>query len=190
MKGAKRVGALFRRRRYGVLAPRESHRCWKEAPNMRMKMLIAAGASAMLLAPAALANNGHHNRATGTTGSTGATGAGNGVLCQNESKLHVTGQKGTPFSQCVTALVHLESGAATNPAQACEALSKKHVKGTHGTHGTPYSRCVSAAAKHRAEGSTGTTGATGTTGGTGLTGNTGTTGATGATGLTGGTGTT
>ena len=139
---------------------------------MRMKMLIVAGASAMLLAPGALANNGHHKGATGATGSTGATGAGNGVLCRNESKLHLAGQKGTPFSQCVTALAHLESGAATNPAQACKGLSKKHLKGTHGT---AYSRCVSAAAKLRAEGSTGATGTTGATGETGTTGSTGTT---------------
>ena len=93
-----------------------------------------------------------HTGSTGTTsstgprGQTGATGstAANGVLCRSESKKHVDGQQGTPFSQCVTALAHLESGKAHNPTTACKALSKKHVKGMPGT---PYSRCVTAAAK-------------------------------------------
>jgi hypothetical protein len=62
-----------------------------------------------------------------------------GRYCKGESKKHVKGQKGTPFSQCVTAMAKLANGSATNPAQACAGLSKKHVKGEKGT---PYSRCV------------------------------------------------
>ena len=133
---------------------------------MRIKAMIAAAAStALLIAPVVASasgagshENGQHNppglstgttgstAATGHTGSTGATGstAANGVLCKSESKTHVDGQQGTPFSQCVTALAHLESGKAQNPPAACKALSKKHVTGVPGT---PYSRCVSAAAK-------------------------------------------
>ena len=91
----------------------------------------------------------------GTTGNTGATGTSGalgytikpgppGQFCQGESKVHVPGMKGTPFSQCVTALAHLSHGKAKNPAQACKGLSKKHV---HGTPGTPYSQCVSDAHK-------------------------------------------
>ena len=87
---------------------------------------------------------------TGPTGHKGTTGAygikppGLGKLCQGESKKHVKGQKGTPFSQCVTALAHLRAAKKPNPAKSCSALSKKHVKGMDGT---PYSECVSAAAK-------------------------------------------
>jgi hypothetical protein len=113
---------------------------------------------------------GHHgkpvgspgNGPTGTTGSTGTTGthgkpypikhhkSGNttpkayGRLCQAESKKHVAGMKGTPFSQCVTAMAHLATHQTTNPAHACKALSKKHIAGTDGT---PYSECVSAGNK-------------------------------------------
>jgi hypothetical protein len=72
-----------------------------------------------------------------------------GRFCQGESKKHVAGQKGTPFSQCVTAMARLATGETTNPARACKALSKKHVKGQKGT---PYSRCVTAAAKLRGRG--------------------------------------
>jgi hypothetical protein len=70
-----------------------------------------------------------------------------GVYCNKESKKHVAGQKGTPFSQCVTAMAKLATGETSNPAKACAKESKKHVAGQHGT---PYSRCVSAAAKLKA----------------------------------------
>ena len=65
-----------------------------------------------------------------------------GRYCQNQSKQHVAGQKGTPFSQCVTAMAKAAHGKA--PKSACAALSKKHVAGEKGT---PFSRCVVAAAQ-------------------------------------------
>ena len=67
-----------------------------------------------------------------------------GRYCQGESKKHVDGQQGTPFSQCVTAMAKLANGNTDNPAKACKGLEKKHVEGQKGT---PYSQCVSAAAK-------------------------------------------
>ena len=67
-----------------------------------------------------------------------------GRYCQNQSKKHVAGQKGTPFSQCVTAMAKLATGKTDSPKAACSALSKKHVAGEKGT---PYSRCVAAGAK-------------------------------------------
>jgi hypothetical protein len=67
-----------------------------------------------------------------------------GKNCQGFSKKHVAGQKGTPFSQCVTAMAKAATNAKTNPTTACKSMSKKHVKGEKGT---PFSRCVSAAAK-------------------------------------------
>jgi hypothetical protein len=69
-----------------------------------------------------------------------------GKRCQAESKNHVARTKGTPFSQCVTAMAKLATNKATTPAQACSSLSKKHVAGTKGT---PYSQCVVAAAHLR-----------------------------------------
>jgi hypothetical protein len=70
-----------------------------------------------------------------------------GKKCQNESKKHVAGQKGSPFSQCVTAMAKLTSGQTNNPRTACKTESKKHVAGTPGT---PFSRCVSDGAKQLA----------------------------------------
>jgi hypothetical protein len=77
-----------------------------------------------------------------------------GKHCQGQSKKHVAGQKGTPFSQCVTAMAKVAKDNV-NPTTACKTLSKKHVAGQKGT---PYSRCVVAAAKLRDEqqGATGT----------------------------------
>jgi hypothetical protein len=65
-----------------------------------------------------------------------------GWYCRKESKKHIAGQKGTPFSQCVTALAKLATGWTSNPARACANLSKKHAAGQVGT---AYSKCVAAA---------------------------------------------
>jgi hypothetical protein len=67
-----------------------------------------------------------------------------GKSCQNQSKTHVEGQTGTPFSQCVTAMAKLASGTTSSPTVACKTLSKKHVEDQNGT---PFSRCVAAGAE-------------------------------------------
>jgi hypothetical protein len=69
-----------------------------------------------------------------------------GQLCQAESKKHLAGEKGTPFSQCVTALAKAAHNERITARQACKGLSKKHVKGEKGT---PFSRCISGVAKLR-----------------------------------------
>jgi hypothetical protein len=67
-----------------------------------------------------------------------------GKYCQAESKTHVAGTPGTPFSKCVTDMAKLAHGTADNPRTACKDESKTHVAGTPGT---PFSTCVSGAAK-------------------------------------------
>lgn len=69
-----------------------------------------------------------------------------GRYCKGQSKKHVQGEKGTPFSQCVTAMAKAANNEKLSPGQACKGMSKKHVKGEKGT---PFSRCVTAAAKLR-----------------------------------------
>ena len=119
-------------------------------------LAVAATMAAMVATPAwALTghvhgNPGHGKQGTSTTSTPGPTASlpakakAYGVLCKKESKKHIAGQKGTPFSQCVTALAKLATGVTSNPTTACKPLSKKHVAGQKGT---PYSQCVSAAAK-------------------------------------------
>ncbi|HXS46246.1 MAG TPA: hypothetical protein VN756_02155 [Solirubrobacterales bacterium] len=89
-------------------------------------------------------NGPHYETPPGPDAGLPAKAKAYGHYCQGESKKHVKGQKGTPFSQCVTAMAKLANGNTTSPAKACASLSKKHVKGQKGT---PYSLCVKAAAK-------------------------------------------
>jgi hypothetical protein len=78
-----------------------------------------------------------------------------GKFCQNQSKKHVAGKSGTPFSQCVTALAKADKSDATTAREACRSMSKKHVAGSKGT---PFSRCVVAVAQMRKSQSPTTTG--------------------------------
>jgi len=103
--------------------------------------------------PGAPDNQGTQTAAANKPSDTGQPGPGAslpanakayGRYCQNQSKQHVAGQKGTPFSQCVTAMAKLASGSTTSPMTACAAMSKQHVAGQKGT---PFSNCVAAGAK-------------------------------------------
>jgi hypothetical protein len=71
----------------------------------------------------------------------GAKAKAYGRHCQGQSKKHVEGMKGTPFSQCVTAMAKLANGNTKSPAKACAAESREHVEGMKGT---PFSVCVKA----------------------------------------------
>ena len=141
---------------------------------MRIPSLIAtaAASAALLVAPALAAGDppagspsGDHSAAgdhpavtttqaqetpstPGPSASASDKAKAYGVQCQKESKKHVAGQKGTPFSQCVTAMAKLATGETTSAKTACKALSKKHVAGQKGT---PYSQCIVAAAKLKAD---------------------------------------
>ena len=107
---------------------------------------------------------GHsHSSTPGPSASMPAKAKAYGKLCQNESKKHIAGQAGTPFSQCVTAMAKLATHKANSPGQACKGLGKTHVAGMKGT---PFSQCVVAAAHLLASeksGSTTTTTSTATT---------------------------
>jgi hypothetical protein len=93
------------------------------------------------------AGHGHKSAAKATPrpkASVPAKAKAYGFYCRGESKKHVAGQHGTPFSKCVTAMAKLATGKTGNPARACRAESHKHVAGQRGT---PFSRCVRAAAR-------------------------------------------
>ena len=100
-------------------------------------ILAAAAAAALLMTPSAALADKKPPKAN-------SQAKAYGKLCQDQSKKHVKGQKGTPFSRCVVAMAHLQSGKAETPKAACKKLSKKHVKGKKGT---PFSRCVKAGRK-------------------------------------------
>jgi hypothetical protein len=110
------------------------------------KAALFVSGLALFVAPAvALASGGpSDNGQPGPSASVPAKAKAYGRYCQNQSKKHVAGQKGTPFSQCVTAMAKLGTGSTTSPKTACAAMSKKHVPGQKGT---PFSNCVSGGAK-------------------------------------------
>jgi hypothetical protein len=123
----------------------------------RVGLGICAIAVACVVSPVALgkkppSNPGSQNAAAhkpgssqpGPNASLPAKAKAYGRYCQNQSKKHVAGQKGTPFSQCVTAMARLASGQIKDPWAACSAMSRKHVAGEQGT---PFTRCVVAGAK-------------------------------------------
>jgi hypothetical protein len=62
-----------------------------------------------------------------------------GRRCKGESKKHVKGEKGTPFSRCVANLKQAASNEGMAPGRVCKGESKEHVKGERGT---AFSRCV------------------------------------------------
>jgi hypothetical protein len=124
-----------------------------------IRIAVIAGALALAAAPAfALASppstagqgNGKGQRyapeVPGPKSPLPEKAAAYGVYCRGYSKQHVEGQKGTPFSQCVTAMAKAATNAKLTARQACKGLSKKHLKGEKGTE---FSRCVTAAAKLR-----------------------------------------
>jgi len=127
--------------------------------NFKSKISVLVGASALMLAPSAALAQGvdyapappahptHPAHPTpGPKASLPEKAKAYGVYCRGFSKKHVKGEKGTPFSRCVTAMAKATTNAGTTTREACRGLSKKHVEGVKGT---PFSRCVVAAAKAR-----------------------------------------
>ena len=73
-----------------------------------------------------------------------------GSYCKTESKRRsdaAPGTKGSPFTQCVTAMAKLATGRTDSPREACEVLSKKRSDAAPGTKGSPFSQCVEGGAK-------------------------------------------
>jgi hypothetical protein len=113
--------------------------------NLQTKAALLVSGLVLVVAPAvALGAKPAPGSASTPAASQYPKGHAYGFFCKAESKTHVAGTPGTPFSKCVTAMAKLANGSTTSPKTACASLSKKHVAGTPGT---PFSACVSAGAK-------------------------------------------
>jgi putative hemolysin len=117
----------------------------------RGKIQAALAVATLGLAPIAMASGAvaHTNSTHPTPAQANAKAYGKFCRAAGTSKQHVAGQKGTPFSDCVTALAHLAHSKTTTHQSAqksCAAAgeTKTHVKGQKGT---PFSQCVSAGTK-------------------------------------------
>ncbi len=123
---------------------------------IRYRLGLVAATATLAVAPALAmaagaggkpATRGHTDATTpGPLASMPAKAKAYGKDCRGESKKHVSSQKGTPFSQCVTAMAKLATNKSMTPSKACKSLSKKHASGMKGT---PYSQCIVAAARLR-----------------------------------------
>jgi hypothetical protein len=131
--------------------------------NLKSKLAMLAGTLMLVIAPAAVASQGveytpappdHPTHPThpnpGPKAPLPEKAKAYGVHCRGFSKKHVKGQKGTPFSRCVTAMAKAVTSDHTTAREACQGFSKKHVEGVKGT---PFSRCVVAAAQAKRESS-------------------------------------
>ena len=78
-----------------------------------------------------------------------------GYWCKGESKKHVKGEKGTPFSLCVRAHKRAANQPDKTPREVCFDLKVKHDRSgrhvPHGDKGTAFSRCVKTVAQQRKE---------------------------------------
>src|SRR5215213_8867034 len=127
----------------GRVPPAEPGSSTRSEAALKLTTRIVATIAALALSAApALAKPPHPT--PGPKAGSHAKANAYGKFCRGESKKHVKGQKGTPFSQCVTAMAKLASGKAATPRAACKGLSHKHVEGQKGT---PFSLCVSGGAK-------------------------------------------
>jgi hypothetical protein len=126
---------------------------------VQRKLLILIATVGLGVAPAVAVAADHGNHPTGPPTNQGtahkpstpgpnaspsAKAKAYGKNCQDQSKTHVAGTPGTPFSKCVTDMAKLAAGSTDNPRTACKDESKKHVAGSPGT---PFSLCVSSGAK-------------------------------------------
>jgi hypothetical protein len=111
------------------------------------KFALSAATAALAIVPAAALAQGPGGHGPSGNGQSHSSNAKKyGKYCQGESKQHVDGQKGTPFSNCVNDMAKLAHNSNVTPRQACANESKQHVTGQKGT---PYSLCVSGGAKLR-----------------------------------------
>jgi hypothetical protein len=71
-----------------------------------------------------------------------------GRYCKDtsDSESHTKGSKGTPFSQCVTAMAKAAHSSKISGKQACRSLSHKKAKGAKRSD---FSTCVNGVAKLR-----------------------------------------
>src|SRR3954454_14445622 len=70
-----------------------------------------------------------------------------GQYCKGLSKKHIAGQKGTPFSQCVTAMAKLNKKPALAPSQVCAGLKKGKNKAAKKAGQAQFKKCVQAGKK-------------------------------------------
>src|SRR3954447_3199960 len=70
-----------------------------------------------------------------------------GQYCKGMSKKHIPGQKGTPFSQCVTAMAKINKHQSLAPSQACASLKTFKGKKNKAKATKAFKSCIQAGKK-------------------------------------------
>ncbi|MGN6664677.1 MAG: hypothetical protein ACTHK6_10820 [Solirubrobacterales bacterium] len=115
---------------------------------LQWKAALVTAALALLALPGIAAATGPNYETTPPAHEKTPKKHAYGFYCKGESKKHVQGTPGTPFSQCVKAAARADHNEQLTAREACKALSKKHVKGQQGT---PFSVCVKGVAQLQKE---------------------------------------
>lgn len=113
--------------------------------NFRYKAAAVVATLALGATPALATAHGtsHSGKATPSFSSK-AKRYGKNCLALGESKQHVKGVKGTPFSLCVHAMKMKANDSAKKPGVACKAEKRFAHHTPKGQKGTPFSDCVTA----------------------------------------------
>ncbi len=77
----------------------------------------AQGKSASHVSPKA---KSHQTATPGLKASMPAKAKAYGRYCKGQSKKHIKGEKGSPFSRCVTDMAKLAKGSTSSPREACK----------------------------------------------------------------------
>jgi hypothetical protein len=70
-----------------------------------------------------------------------------GQFCKGMSKKHIPGQKGTPYSQCVSAMAKLSKKPSMAPSQVCAGLRKAKGKKAKKDANKAFNQCVAGGKK-------------------------------------------
>lgn len=108
---------------------------------------LAFGATPALVPALATAHGKAGTHTTSPSFSSKAKRYGKACLAAGESKHHVKGVPGTPFSACVHAMKTKANDSAKKPATVCKAEKRFAHHTPKGQKGTPFSDCVTAVNK-------------------------------------------
>jgi hypothetical protein len=123
--------------------------------HLKTRFAVLVSGLALMLAPAAALAHGVEYEVEsppktkpkpGPNAPTAQKAKAYGVYCRAFAKKHVSGQAGTPFSQCVTAMAKVATSRSTTAQRACAGFARKPVAGGKAT---PFAQCVLAAGKVR-----------------------------------------
>src|SRR4051812_1610119 len=98
---------------------------------MRIRIVLVLAVLAIAVIGSSTPAAGQSSQcAPGTTDTSYCQTVAPGQYCKGVSKKKISGQKKTPFAQCVTAMAQINKKSSLSPSKACAGLKK--IKGKKG----------------------------------------------------------